>query len=106
MVHAVRIKDGAASYANRLVQTHRLANEKQHGFAMYQKVRLTPCSLCAAPSCLYTDTDLSLPCVFLQLVLTSPHLCGEGCAVLLGCKHAELSLSSTYLGMHMSARQA
>lgn len=39
MTHAVRIKDGNASYANRYVDTHRLQAEKAAGFPLYEKVR-------------------------------------------------------------------
>lgn len=38
MTHAVRIKGGRASYANRYVETHRLQTEKAAGFPIYEKV--------------------------------------------------------------------
>jgi carotenoid 9,10(9',10')-cleavage dioxygenase 1 len=38
MTHAVRIKDGKASYNNRYVETHRLQAEKAAGFPLYEKV--------------------------------------------------------------------
>lgn len=39
MVHAVRIKDGAASYCNHWVRTHKLAEEQRAKFPIYAKVR-------------------------------------------------------------------
>lgn len=38
MTHAVRIKGGKASYANRFVNTNRLQAEKAAGFPIYEKV--------------------------------------------------------------------
>lgn len=38
MTHAVRIKAGKASYANRYVETHRLQTEKAAGFPLYEKI--------------------------------------------------------------------
>lgn len=39
MIHAVRIKDGKASYANRYVHTKKLETERRFGHSMYLKVR-------------------------------------------------------------------
>jgi carotenoid cleavage dioxygenase-like enzyme len=39
MVHAVRIKDGKASYVNRYVDTARLRQEKEAGYPQFIKVR-------------------------------------------------------------------
>ena len=69
MVHAVRIKDGAAAYSNRLVKTHRLANEKRRGYAMYQRVRALP--ICThqrrSPCCnRLIATSLLLDCIILM----------------------------------------
>jgi carotenoid cleavage dioxygenase-like enzyme len=38
MVHAVRIKDGVASYCNHWVRTHKLAEEQRARFPIYAKV--------------------------------------------------------------------
>lgn len=38
MVHATRIKDGAASYCNHWVRTHKLQQEQRAGFPIYAKV--------------------------------------------------------------------
>lgn len=48
MVHAVRIKDGAASYCNHWVRTHKLAEEQRAKFPIYAKVRGTPLWRCRA----------------------------------------------------------
>lgn len=42
MVHCVRIKDGAASYCNRWVDTARLRAERRAGYGAYSKVRAVP----------------------------------------------------------------
>jgi hypothetical protein len=39
MVHATRIKGGAASYCNHWVRTHKLAEEQRARFPIYAKVR-------------------------------------------------------------------
>jgi hypothetical protein len=46
MVHATRIKDGAASFCNAWVDTHKLREEKRAGFPMYAKVRHTGLGVC------------------------------------------------------------
>jgi carotenoid cleavage dioxygenase len=38
MLHAVRIKDGSASYCNHWVRTSRLAQEKEAGWPLFAKV--------------------------------------------------------------------
>jgi carotenoid cleavage dioxygenase len=38
MTHAVRIKNGKASYGNRYIETHRLKTEKKAGFPIYDKI--------------------------------------------------------------------
>lgn len=48
MVHAVRIKDGAASYCNHWVRTHKLAEEQRAKFPIYAKVRLGRVYCCCA----------------------------------------------------------
>ncbi len=39
MTHAVRIKNGKASYGNRFIETERLKQEKKAGFPLFDKVR-------------------------------------------------------------------
>ena len=96
MVHAVRIKGGAASYANRLVKTHRLANEKEHGFAMYQKVWRAPCCTanggCQHTTCKGTATlpfrhNSATPLLFRHFSFGHAfeiHVSGQGCMMSLG----------------------
>jgi hypothetical protein len=48
MVHAVRIKDGAASYCNHWVRTHKLAEEQRAKLPIYAKVRLGRVYCCCA----------------------------------------------------------
>ncbi len=40
MIHAVRVKDGKASYANRYVHTKKLETERKFGHSLYLKVRM------------------------------------------------------------------
>lgn len=50
MIHAVRIKDGKASYANRYVHTKKLETERRFGHSMYLKVRAWKAIYIALPA--------------------------------------------------------
>ena len=81
MIHAVRIKDGKASYANRYVHTKKLETERRFGHSMYLKVgcRGTWCTEHSEhprshdrhPR--YPSAPSTSPAAMQQLVLPAPH---------------------------------
>ena len=56
MIHAVRIKDSKASYANRYVHTKKLDTERRYGYPVYLKVRQTVHSVHGLWPALQVDT--------------------------------------------------
>lgn len=81
MVHAVRIKDGAASYCNRWVPTSRLAQEAAAGTPLFLKVgqhlwgRMRCCCTCRCCTCRCRTPHCCAACATPRLLCAARRLC-------------------------------